>query len=209
MAEENPTSGGPSHIKHDSESMHAHLSSDTRVNTARILLNEEKFAAALEILRPLAPDHPDQADVQFLLGLAASRLSQKEGIADEERLGLLDEAIAAFHSILIARPELVRVRLELALSFFLKEEDALARNQFERTLVGRPPAPVIANVNRFLNVMRARRRWTGYFGFSVAPDTNINAASDAAFIYINGLPFRRSTTTTASSAIGVGRLGRH
>ena len=51
--------------------------------------------------------------------------------------------------------------------------------------------------------MRARRRWTGYFGFSVAPDTNINAASDAAFIYINGLPFRRSTTTTASSDIGV------
>ena len=44
-----------------------------------------------------------------------------------------------------------------------------------------------------------------YFGFSVAPDTNINAASDAEIIYINGLPFRRSTTATnrASSDIGV------
>ena len=31
------------------------------------------FSEALEILRPLATDHPDQTDVRFLLGLAASR----------------------------------------------------------------------------------------------------------------------------------------
>ena len=62
---------------------------------------------------------------------------------------------------------------------------------------------MIANVSRFLNVMRARRRWRGYFGFSLAPDTNINAASDAQFIYIRGLPFRRSSQTQASSDIGV------
>ncbi len=35
----------------------------------------------------------------------------------------LDEAIAAFRSLLITQPELVRVRLELARAFFLKEED--------------------------------------------------------------------------------------
>ena len=87
----------------------------------------------------------------------------------------------------------MRVRLELALAFYLKEDDALARDHFERALVGRPPAALVANINRFLNIMRARRRWRGYFGFSVAPDTNINAASDAQFIYINGLPFRRGT----------------
>ena len=85
----------------------------------------------------------------------------------------------------------MRVRLELALAFYLKEEDALAQDHFERALVGKPPAALVANISRFLNVMRARRRWTGYFGFSLAPDTNINAASDVEFIYINGLPFRR------------------
>ena len=51
--------------------------------------------------------------------------------------------------------------------------------------------------------MRARRRWRGYFGFSIAPDTNINAASDAQFIYINGLPFRRGAQGMASSDIGI------
>ena len=37
----------------------------------------------------------------------------------------------------------------------------------------------------------------------MAPDTNINAASDAEFIYINGLPFRRGATGRASSGIGI------
>ena len=165
--------------------------------------NATVFAEALELLRPLAPDHPDQTDVRFLLGLAASRGSQDRGVGDEERLALLDEAIAAFRSILIHRPELVRVRLELALAFYLKEDDQLARDHFERALVGKPPEVLVANINRFLNVMRARRRWRGYFGFSLAPDTNINAASDAEFVYIGGLPFRRGAEGRASSDIGV------
>ena len=117
----------------------SHLSSDPRVRTARILISRNRFPEALEILRPLAPDHPDQTDVQFLLGLGASRWSQEDGLEDEQRLALLDEAIAAFRSILIRRPELVRVRLELALAFYLKQDDSLAREHFERA-PGGPPA---------------------------------------------------------------------
>ena len=181
----------------------SHLSSDTRINTARALIEIQRYAEALAILAPLVPDHPDQTDVRFLIGLASSRGAQAPGLEDEQRLALLDQAIAAFRSILIRRPELVRVRLELALAFYLKEDDQLAREHFERALVGRPPAALVANVNRFLNIMRGRRRWRGYFGFSLAPDTNINAASDAEFIYINGLPFRRGAAGRASSDIGI------
>ena len=197
------TSGAPARLEPEAASGRSHLSSDRRVNTARLLVQRNRFAEALAILRPLVPDHPDQTDVRFLLGLAASRASQDSGVGDEERLALLDEAIAAFRSILIHQPGLVRVRLELALAFYLKEEDALARGHFERALVGRPPAALVENISRFLNVMRARRRWRGYFGFSLAPDTNINAASDAQFIYINGLPFRRGAQGQASSDIGL------
>ena len=181
----------------------SHLSSDPRVRTARILVARNRFPEALEILRPLAPDHPDQTDVRFLLGLAASRWSQVPGLEDEKRLALLDEAIAAFRSILIRRPDLVRIRLELALAFYLKEDDSLAREHFERALVGRPPAALAANVQRFLTIMRARKRWNGYFGFSVSPDTNINAASDAEIIYIQGLPFRRGQQGRVSSGLGI------
>lgn len=202
--ESSGTSGAPARLKPEASSRRAHLSSDRRVNIARALIERNRFAAALEILKPLAlEDRPDQTDVRFLLGLAASRGSQEPGLNDDERLRLLDLAIAAFRTILIKQPELVRVRLELALAFYLKQDDALAQNHFERALVGQPPPALVANINRFLNIMRARRRWRGYFGFSLAPDTNINAASDAEFIYINGLPFRRGAVGRASSGFGL------
>ena len=95
----------PARLEREGSTGPSHLSSDPRVNTARALIGRNRFAEALEILRPLAPDHPDQTDVRFLLGLAASRcVSEEAGLDDEERQALLDEAIAAFRSILIHRP---------------------------------------------------------------------------------------------------------
>ena len=197
-------SGAPARLGQEAASERAHLSSDPRVRTARVLVERQRFSEALTILKPLAlEDRPDQTDVLFLLGLAASRGSQDPGLKDEKRVALLNLAVAAFRSILIRRPDLVRVRLELGVAFYLKQEDALAREHFERALVGKPPPALVVNVTRFLINMRARRRWRGYFGFSVAPDTNINAASDAQFLYINNLPFRRGARGQASSDIGI------
>ena len=198
-----PVDASPSAEDVPSSSAATGKSAAVSMDTARVLVKRGRFSEALVILRALTERGKTETDVLFLIGLAASGAAQKPGVTGEDRETLLNAAIAAYRSILIHEPGLVRVRLELGLAFFLKEEDDLAQDHFERVLAGRPPAPVIANVSRFLNVMRARRRWRGYFGFSLAPDTNINAASDAQFIYIRGLPFRRSTQTQASSDIGV------
>ncbi|MDE0354157.1 MAG: surface lipoprotein assembly modifier [Deltaproteobacteria bacterium] len=120
---------------------------------------------------------------------------------------LLDEAIAAFRAMLIDQPGLVRVRLELARAFFYKGEDGLSREHFERVLAGNPPAPVVANVRRFLSRIRARRRWSVYLGFAVAPDTNIGGTSDERIIYIFGLPFRRDAASLTTSGVGLSVLG--
>lgn len=179
----------------------SHLSSDPRVNHARVLVESGQFTEALLALRPMVPDHPDQIDVRFLVGLAALGASQRPGAADSERTGLFDEAIAAFHAILIDRPGLVRVRLELARAFYLKGDDDLSQAQFERVLAGRPPPAMAANILRFLEEIRVRRRWDGHFGLTLAPDSNINAASDAEFFYINGIPLLRDAG--ARSGLGV------
>ena len=184
-----------------------HLSSDPRVESARTLVKSGRFHQALTVLRPLVPDHPDQTDVRFLIGLAAIGASRQAGTGEDEKIALLDEAIAALHSILVRRPGLVRVRLELALAFFLKEDDALARQHFQRVLAGRPTRAMVANINRFLKVMRDRQRWSGYFGVAIAPDTNVNSASDAEFIYIHGFPFRRGEASRATSDTGVAVWG--
>ena len=198
-----PEDASPSAEDVPSSSAATGESARVSIGTARALIKIGRFNEALIILRALTERGETETDVLFLIGLAATGAAQKPGVTEDDRETLLNAAIAAYRSILVHEPGLVRVRLELGLAFFLKEEDDLARRHFERVLAGQPPALVVANVTKFLRVMRARRRWNGYFGFSLAPDTNINAASDAQFIYIRGLPFRRAAQVVASSDIGV------
>ena len=179
------------------------LSPDPGVAAAQALVKAGKFEEALGILRPLARGRAAEANVIFLIGLAATGASQQPNLAEGERDALLDEAIAALHTMLIDRPGLVRVRLELARAFFLKGEDSLARRHFERVLAGKPPTSVVANVQRFLAEIRARRRWTMYLGAAMSPDSNIGGASDEQIIYINDLPFRRDAEELTTSGIGV------
>ncbi len=144
--------------------------------------------AALILLLSLPAAAQDMSAL-FRQGMTA--MSQAARQADEDRRdALLDEAIAAFRKMLVRNPGLVRVRLELARAFFLKGEDGLAREHFERVLAGKPPAAVALNVNRFLNIMRARKRWSVRVGASIAPDSNITARSGDRTILID-TPFGR------------------
>ena len=184
-------------------------SGTAEVSKARTLVQERRFNEALSVLRPLARDNPDRNDILFLIGVAATEASRQPDVAKAAREALLDEAIAAFRIMLIERPDLVRVRLELARAFFLKGENTLSRQHFERVLAGTPPAGVVLNVRRFLSQIRARRRWSMYLGTALAPDTNIGGSSQERIIYIHGLSFRRDAEELTKSAWGsrYGRVG--
>ena len=134
-----------------------------------------QWEAPFAFLRPLTARDPRAGELLFATGMISLALAHLPGIEGAERDAFLDVSIAAFRAILAADPEQNRVRLELARAFFLKRQDGLARRQFERVLAGDGPAPVVANVNRFLAEIRARRRWSAYGGVGLAPDTNIGA----------------------------------
>ena len=183
------------------------LSPDAGAARAKELFDSGRPDQALEVLRPLARSHPGHMNTRFLLGLAAMETSRMPGVAQAARTALLDEAIATLHAILVDRPELVRVRLELARAFFYKGEDGLARGHFRRVLAGDVPEAVKANVQRFLVQIRARRRWTMYMGAALLPDTNIGSGTDEEVIYINfngiELPFDfNPTEETTTSGLG-------
>ncbi len=181
------------------------------VAEARTLVDAGRFMDAVTILGPLVQGKVIHADALFLYGMAATGASQQSGVPDETREALLDQAIGAFHAMLVEAPGLVRVRLELGRAFFLKGEDTLARRHFEQVLAGRPPPAVAANVARFLRTMRARRRWQARFGFAVAPDSNLNTASDTRTIFLDvfgqRLPFTLDDDSSRKSGIGVSVWG--
>lgn len=169
---------------------------------ARALIAHGRFAEALAVLRPLARGRRVDANVLFELGLAAVAASQQSGVSGPARTALLDEAIGAFHTMLVSRPGLVRVRLELARAHFLKGEDALAKRHFEQVLAGDLPAGVTANVRKFLQQIRARKGWSARVGMALSPDTNIGASSDERIFYLYGLPFRRDQEELTTSGVG-------
>ena len=174
---------------------------------ARMLAEAGRYDEALDLLRPLVRGETVEADTLFLYGLAAVEAAQRANRAEKERDTLLNEAIAAFHAMLVHDPNLVRVRLELARAFFLKREDGLAREHFETVLAGNVPESVKTNVGIFLAEIRARRRWSFNLGAALAPDSNISGGSDDRIIYIYGLPFERDTTALTTSGIGLSVWG--
>ncbi len=187
----------------------ATATADTQIGTAAALLSHGRWEAAFAILSPLAARDPRAGDLLFETGMVSLGLAHRPRITEAERDAFLDVSIAAFRAILAANPELIRVRLELARAFFLKRQDGLARRQFERVLAGDVPAPVVANVNRFLAEIRARRRWSAYGGIGLAPDTNIGAAP-AQTAQLVDTPFGRLPFTPdekPTSGVGVALWG--
>ena len=173
----------------------------------RELIDAGRFVEAFVMLQPRLLEEAVEPNTLFLYGLAAVGAAEHAGRTEEERIGLLNEAIAAFHTMLVQDPGLVRVRLELARAFFLKGEDTLARQHFEHVLAGDVPEAVKENVNLFLAEISARRRWSFNLGVSVAPDTNIGAGSDERIIYIYGLPFQRDAEELTTSGVGLSVWG--
>ena len=175
------------------------------------LIEVGRFEEATGALRPLLQQEEVDGNVLFLYGLASLEASQRPGRAEDEREVLLNEAIAAFHAMLVEAPGLVRVRLELARAFFLKGEDDLARRHFEAVLASDVPEPVVANVRGFLAAMEARDRWSFNLGAALAPDSNIGAGSEERTIYIHvfgqPLPFERDAEELTTSGIGVAVWG--
>ncbi|MCY4394657.1 MAG: surface lipoprotein assembly modifier [Rhodospirillaceae bacterium] len=179
----------------------------TAAARARALLRAGRPVAALEALHPAVTARPNDLTLLFLVGRAGIAAAGRKGIDDKARTVFLDAAISALRRMLVIRPGLVRARLELARAFFLKQDDTLARRHFERVLAGKPPPAVVANVNRYLGAIRARKRWSAYFGFALAPDTNVGAASDADTVWLPAfgtvLPFRVNEDSQPSSGIGL------
>ena len=148
------------------------------LNVAVALLLQGEVEDAVAVVRPHLSQDARAVDLLFEAGLAMLGSAQTTPPSQAEtREVFLDASIILFRAILAEHPDFVRARLELARAFFLRGRDGLARRHFERALAANPPAPVVANINRHLAEMQARKRWSGYFGMALAPDTNIGAAS--------------------------------
>lgn len=140
------------------------------------------------------PDQPVQFD-------SATQLEFVDGIASYSSRDY-PHAEAAFRRILDRDPSLLRVRLELARTLFMEKKDEQADYHFRLAAGEHPPLQVTRNIIRFRQAIRARRAWRFNFDVGVAPDSNINSATDKQTVDIYGLPFQLDPSARARSGTG-------
>ncbi len=167
------------------------LAPDQVVKVARELIAAGQHDAARRLLEAVRKTASDETDVLFLLGNIA--------VLDER----LEDAAALLREILARRPELTRVRLELARALYLNRDDDAAELHFQLVLAEQPPGQVADNIRKFIDAIRARRVWRFSGGLSLAPDSNINVGPEEERINIFGLPFDLDEVAQATSGVGL------
>lgn len=159
---------------------------------ARILVRAGRLRDALAFLEQARPvSEEEKIERRFLLGRVYMRL------------GMPHKAIEQFEAILTMRPELTRVRLELAGAQYAAGLDEKARRHFERSLADGLPSSVERSVEGFLNAIDARRRWSFHLSASVLPETNAVRRTDRRTVRIGGATFHLNEDAREASGVGV------
>jgi hypothetical protein len=138
------------------------------------LLDQGKAAEAYALGRK----HPEELGnpaFDFFFGVAA---------IDAGHAG---EGVLALERYITNFPDNRQARLELARGYFVLGDDARAREEFDAVRRTQPPAEVEANIQRFMDAIRAREsRYKTTAGFyaeaGVGTDSNVNAGVGSADI---------------------------
>ena len=160
----------------------------TDMQAARMLIRAGRLEHARVFLEQARPSD-EEASIErlFLLGQI------------ELQLGMPERAAERFEAILSRRPELTRVRLELAQAYYLAGRDDKARHHFNFSLADDLPPSVEVAVERFLRGIDARKRWSVSLSASMLPETR---RPDREEVLLGGVPFRLSEDARASSGVG-------
>ena len=145
----------------------------------RALMEAGKPAEAYA-LGKRSPDALGDPTFDFFFGVAAIET------------GHSGEGVLALERYLLQFPDNVSARLHLARGYFVLNEDARAREEFEALRKLDPPADVLATIERYLDAVRLREtRYTTstgvYVELGVGHDSNVNSGVASSTISLQNL----------------------
>jgi hypothetical protein len=158
----------------------------------KALVDQGKAAEAYALGR----QHPEELGnpaFDFYYGVAAT----DAGHAGEGVLAL-ERYVANF-------PDNQAARLELGRAYFVLGDDVRAREEFDNVQKSNPPAAVQANIQRFMDAIRAResqyKTTAGFYAeVGVGHDSNVNGGIGSSSITLNFLGFPTTFNVPASAA---------
>ncbi|RHW18135.1 DUF560 domain-containing protein [Sphingomonas gilva] len=157
-----------------------------------------QLANAEAIYRALTadPDPEIRAEARFRLGMM---------LADQKRY---TDAAVLFRALLDEKPDAARVRLELARILALMGDERAARRELRQVQAGGLPPEVSLVVDQFATALRSRKTLGGSFEIALAPDSNINRATDDTTLDTIIAPLELSEDARETSGLGVKLAGQ-
>ncbi|WP_277978631.1 surface lipoprotein assembly modifier [Sphingomonas phyllosphaerae] len=126
-------------------------------------------------------------------------------LADERRLA---EAAATFRALLDEKPGAARVRLELARVLAQLGDESGARRAVRQARAAGLPDDVAVLVDQFARALRSTQPFGGSIQVALAPDTNVNRATQARTLDTVIAPLTLSRDARARSGLGVRLAGQ-
>ena len=149
---------------------------DQKLADALTLFYDREYARALPIFRGVS-QVVETMDIMFWYATCAYKAGEAE------------EAVRKFKEMLDIDPNLHRVRLELATSYYVTGKYDLARDQLENVLQAQPPESVKRNIQKLMASIDAKTKkvFTNVrFSQSIQRDTNVSAGPDRSSIGVPG-----------------------
>jgi tetratricopeptide (TPR) repeat protein len=114
-----------------------------------------------------------------------------------------DEAAVTLRRLLDEKPDAAPVRLELARILVRRGDETGARRALRQAQAGVLPPDVAAVIDQFAAALRSRRSVGGSVQLALAPDSNVNRATDARTLDTVVAPLTLSRGARARSGLGL------
>ncbi len=118
------------------------------------------------------------------------------------------EAAALLRAVLDDRPEAQRVRLGLARIQAMMGDAAGAYRSLRQAQAGGLPPDIAQAVEKYVAALRSYKPWGGSFEVALAPDSNINRATDAKTLDTVIAPLTLSQDARSRSGLGLKGSGQ-
>jgi hypothetical protein len=180
------------------ETCKARLTTDQMLHEVQTLVAAKRYDEAKPLIAALAQVPALKLQSRFLTGYVA------------EQTGDLNTAEHMFRAILVDDPTQTRVRLELGRTLFQEGKTASADHELRLALDDSDLPPDIARTIRSVrDIIRSRRTWTLNVDFGIAPDTNINSATnaDSVTVLFGSIPLPLTLDKSAKAQSGTGVTG--
>ncbi len=141
------------------------LSELEAVQVAGDLVAAGKYDSALKILTQLSPTGQTPLEIERWYLIAQI----------EQRKGNMDQAIKIYRKILDQKPDLSKIRYELALCYMNQKQWYRADYHLRLAMAGKDiPDEIKKRMMYYRYIARKNKNWNVWFNFGAAPDNNIN-----------------------------------